>query len=79
MNILFQRIINCYQNRRYNYTISEADYNLLPYIFRVKDHNDLALSQEYAQECIKLPARANAKNLKFAERMRRYASYRTTC
>lgn len=54
------------------------DYNHLPMIFRVKEKNNLDLSANLAGEEVIFPARANAKNLKLAERMRTYASYRPT-
>lgn len=54
------------------------DYNYLPMVLRVKDKNNLDLSADLAGEEVIFPARANAKNLKLAERMRTYASYRPT-
>lgn len=54
------------------------DYNHLPMVLRVKAKNNLDLSMDLAGEEVIFPARANAKNLKLAERMRTYASYRPT-
>ena len=78
MNILFQRIINGFLNRKEDYPISDSEYNLLPYIFRVQSSNNLDLSQNYNGVPITLPARAAARNMTIAERMRKYASYRVT-
>jgi hypothetical protein len=78
MDILFRRIINGYLNRKEDYPISAAEYNLLPYIFMTQVYNNLDLSQNYAGVPLTLKARAAARNLTIAERMRKYASYRTT-
>jgi len=60
------------------YGTSTSDYNQLPMIFRIKQKNNLDLSIDLAGAEVLFPARANAKNLKLAERMRQYASSRTT-
>jgi len=78
MNPLFQRILNAYLQREGTYSLYETDYNLLPLIFPVATRNNLDLSKDYETEAIYLPARANAKNITIAERMRAYAQYRTT-
>lgn len=79
MDILFRRIINGYLNRKEDYPMSAAEYNLLPYIFIAQVYNNnLDLSQNYAGVPLTLKARATARNMTIAERMRKYASYRTT-
>lgn len=78
MTSLFQRIINAYLRRSQSFPISTEEYNFLPLIFRVQARNDLDLSEDYVNEPVFLPARASARNLQLAERMRRYTAYRPT-
>lgn len=82
MNKLFLRILNVYLGKirttEQGFSLANEYYNHLPMIFRVKAHNDLDLSKDYETQKIILPARANARNMKLAERMRRYATYRVT-
>lgn len=78
MNTLFQRILNAYLQQPGTYSIHANDYNLLPLVFRVQERNNLDLAKDYEDQAIILPARANAKNLTLAERMRCYALHRTT-
>ncbi len=63
---------------RYSSERGEDRYGLLPMVFRVKARNGLDLSADLAGEEVIFPARGNAKNMKLAERMRTYASYRPT-
>ena len=63
---------------RYSSERGENRYGVLPMVFRVKDRNGLSLASDLAGEEVTFPARARAKNLKLAERMRMYASYRPT-
>lgn len=76
MNSLFRRILNAYLQREGTYSIHSVDYHLLPLIFPVATRNNLDLSRDYETESIILPARASAKNITIAERMRYYATYR---
>lgn len=78
MNQLFQSLINAFRDRVASRRLSEADYHLLPYVHRVKARNDLDLADDNDDIDIVLPARAIAKNLLLAERMRRYATHRAT-
>jgi len=79
MSPLFLRILDGYLGRTKRKITQDAEYyNHLPMIFRVKDYNNLDLSQDYKARSIILPARANARNIHLAERMRRYATYRVT-
>lgn len=79
MNSLFLRILTGYLGRTKRKVMQDIEYyNHLPMIFRAKDYNNLDLSQDYEARTIILPARANARNMKLAERMRRYATYRVT-
>ena len=78
MNVFFQSIINAFRNRIAARRLGEDDYHLLPYVHRIKDRNDLDLSDDNDDTDIVLPARAIAKNLLLAERMRRYATHRAT-
>ncbi len=73
IDIFISTILSGYTNET-----GESRYNLLPMVFRVKDRNNLDLSSDLSGQEVIFPARARAKNLKLAERMRTYASYRPT-
>lgn len=55
---------------------SIADLNLLPMVFRFKNHNHLDLAADYNGKEFLLPARGNAKNMSLSERLRRYIAQR---
>jgi hypothetical protein len=78
MNVLFQRILNGYLGRSEFTPITGSELNLLPYVFLVSDFNSLDLSSDNSGIPIQLPARAGARNMTLAERMRSYSSYRVT-